>query len=50
MALISSDYINLNIRYDLSDKVCGKVESIYSSMEEWVGFGDVVHGFKGMPY
>ena len=41
---------NLNIRYDLPDKVWAKLPSVYAAAGGWLGFGDGVSGEKGIPY
>ena len=41
---------NLNIRYDLPDKIWDKVPLIYEKMDGWLGFGKNGKGENGIPY
>lgn len=41
---------NLNIRYDLPDKIFNKVDSVYRKMNGWVGYGSSGKGETGIPY
>jgi len=41
---------NLNIRYDLPNKIWDRVPLIYEKMPGWIGFGGNDKGEDGIPY
>ena len=50
MAIIESDFRNLNIRYNLSEEIWKKVPKVYQCLDGWLGFANGASGEQGIPY
>ncbi len=50
MSIISYESRNLNIKYDLPDRIWENISEVYKEMEGWLGYGNGHVGEEGIPY